>query len=230
MKLEHVSRRAVLGAGVTGLGAATLVPTAALADKTLEAQALVRQAEATVANFNADTKLTWARENIGSAKAVLIVPQNVKGGFIFGGSGGNGVMLARRNGTWSHPAFYSIGSLTFGLQIGGEVSEMILLIMTNRGVDRLLSSSFKLGADLSVAAGPVGAGAKAQTVDVLAFARSKGLYGGINIEGAVIKIRNGFNEDYYRRRGIRPRDIVTEGAVQQPDADGLRRALTDFGR
>ncbi|MGF1454288.1 MAG: lipid-binding SYLF domain-containing protein [Alphaproteobacteria bacterium] len=227
--VSSVTRRTVL-TGTAGLGLATLAGTPALADRRLDAQALITQAQATVQNFRADTNMQWVRTNLGKAKAVLVVPQSVKGGFIIGGSGGTGVLMTRRTADWSAPAFYTIGSFTFGLQIGGEVSELLLMVMTDRGVERLLTSTFKLGADLSVAAGPVGAGAKAQTVDVLAFARTKGLYGGINVEGAVIKIRNDYNEDYYDRRNIRPRDILTGNTVSAPEAAGLRQALLDLER
>ncbi len=226
LKTKHApTRRTVLTGTATALGAATLCAAPALADKGLEAKALVTRAQATVENFRADENMQWVRGNLKSAKAVLVVPQSVKGGFILGGSGGTGVMMTRRTADWSPPAFYTIGSITFGFQIGGEVSELLLMIMTDRGVERLLTSSFKLGADLSVAAGPIGAGAKAQTVDVLAFARSKGLYGGINVEGAVIKVRNDYNEDYYGRRNIRPRDILSGNLVSAPGAAALRQSL-----
>jgi lipid-binding SYLF domain-containing protein len=92
-----------------------------------------------------------------------VAPSIIKGGFIWGGSGGTGVFLVRneKTGNWSEPAFYTIGSVTFGLQIGGEASEVVILAMSEKAVDSLLSSSFKLGGDASIALGPIGAGAKA---------------------------------------------------------------------
>ncbi len=230
MSHQTTSRRAILTGGATALGAVCLAPGQALADRKLEARTLILRAQATVENFRNDSNMQWVRDNVSYAKAAMIVPQSVKGGFIIGGSGGTGVLLKRRDRDWSNPAFYTIGSVTIGFQIGGEVSEILLLVMTDRGVERLMTSSFKLGADLSVAAGPVGAGAKAQTVDVLAFARSKGLYGGINLEGAVIKIRNDYNADYYGRSGIRPRDILIGNEVSAPDAVELRQAVLDLQR
>ena len=108
-------------------------------------------------------------------------------GFIFGGAGGNGTLLVRDNpGNWSYPAFYTVSSGSVGLQAGAEVAEVILMIRSQRGADAMLSNSFKVGTDASVAAGPVGAGAQVQTSDILAFSRSKGLYGGVNLDGSVI--------------------------------------------
>ncbi len=200
----------------------------AKADDDVKAEELITKARLTINAFKADDNMVWFRNNVQNAKGLLIIPQSVKGGFILGGSGGSGTLLIRENGEWSYPAFYTMGSVTFGLQIGAEVSEIVLMIMTERGVERLLTSEFKLGGDISVAAGPVGAGAKAQTVDVLAFARSKGLYGGINLEGAVIKIRNDLNAAFYNRSGVRPRDILIARNVSNPEADPLRRALVDL--
>ena len=147
------------------------------ADESLsKAEGIVDAAENSVEAFTIDPEMKWFRDNMTNAKAVFIVPQLVKGGFIFGGSGGSGVLLAKGDGNiWSDPAFYTMGSGTLGLQIGVEVSEIILMVMTDRGIDALLTSSFKLGGDVSIAAGPIGAGAKAQTADIFAFSRTKGI-------------------------------------------------------
>ena len=189
------------------------------------AEALVDAASSSVDTFTIDPNMKWLRDNMHKAKGVFILPQLVKGGFIFGGSGGSGVLLARGEGNiWSDPAFYTMGSGTIGFQIGVEVSEIILIIMTERGIDALLTSSFKLGGDVSIAAGPIGAGAKAQTADILAFSRSKGIYGGINIEGAVIKIRDDWNTAYYGNK-TSPRDILISRSATNPHADNLRSAV-----
>jgi lipid-binding SYLF domain-containing protein len=165
-------------------------------------QDLVDRATASAKRFGADPDMTWFQENLNEAEGVLIIPTSIKGGLIIGGSGGSGVMLARNPVFgWSYPAFYTMGSITFGLQIGGEV---------------------KLGADVSVAAGPVGAGAKAQTADVLAYSRTKGgLYGGLNLEGAVIATREDWNRAYYGE-DVRAVDILITGNVSNPAADALR--------
>ena len=195
---------------------------------TATAEALVDSATDSVNTFTVDPDMQWFRDNMGNAKGVLVVPSLVKGGFIFGGSGGSGVLLTKGdNNLWSDPAFYTMGSGTVGFQIGVEVSEIILMVMTDRGVDALLTSSFKLGGDVSIAAGPIGAGAKAQTADILAFSRSKGIYGGVNIEGAVLKIRNDWNQDYYGKP-TSPREILIEAAVTNPHADTLRSAVANL--
>jgi lipid-binding SYLF domain-containing protein len=197
-----------------------------------EAQRLVERAQITFEDFMHDSNYSWLQKNLEGAKGVLIFPEVLKGGFIWGGSGGTGVLLVRNEGRgqWSQPAFYTMGSVTFGLQIGGEASEVLVLAMTQKAVDSLLSSSFKLGGDTSVAVGPVGAGAKANadlpsvTADFLTFTKAKGLYGGLNLEGAVIAVRDSLNEAYYGR-AVRPVDIVERHMVANRGSAGLRESL-----
>jgi lipid-binding SYLF domain-containing protein len=195
-------------------------------------QGMVEKARITLNDFMRDPIYAWLHDNIKHAEGVLIFPQVIKGGFIFGGSGGTGVFLARdkETGDWSEPAFYTIGSVTFGLQIGGESAEVIMLAMTPKAVDSLLSSSFKLGGDASVALGPIGGGAKAQadlpsvTADFLTFVKGKGLYAGLNLEGAVIAVRDGMNAAYCGR-DVKPTDIVVKNGCSNRGADQLREAL-----
>jgi lipid-binding SYLF domain-containing protein len=199
----------------------------ASADDT-KVKAIVDSATNSANTFAIDPNMKWFRDNMGNAKGVFIIPQLIKGGFIWGGSGGSGVLLVKGEGNiWSNPAFYTMGSGTFGFQIGVEVAEIILMIMTDKGVDALLTSSFKVGGDISIAAGPIGAGAKAQVADILAFSRTKGAYGGINIEGAVIKIRKGYNNDYYGEAAT-PRSILIERSATNPHADNLRTAVANL--
>jgi len=189
---------------------------------------IVNLATQAVNNFSTDPDMQWFRDNMHKAKGILILPQQVKAGFFIGGSGGSGVLLIQTKGqTWSDPAFYTMGSGTIGLQIGGEVSEIILMINSEKGVDSLLTSSFKLGGDVSVAAGPTGMGGKLQTVDVLAFSRTKGAYVGINLEGAVIKIREDYNSEYYGKQ-TSPREILVEHTATNPHADALRNAVANL--
>jgi len=206
--------------------------TAALAEDREQVQLLVDKARITLKDFMSDPNYVWLHENIKNAKGVLIFPQVIKGGFIFGGSGGTGVLVVRdgRTGNWGEPAFYTIGSATFGLQIGGEAAEVVMLAMTQKAIDSLLSSSFKLGGDASIAIGPVGAGAKAGadipsvTGDFLSFTKSKGLYAGLNLEGAVVGVRDSLNQAYYGK-AVRPADIIVSHAVSNRGADELRAAL-----
>lgn len=207
-----------------------LAPARAGAQDPGEVQALVDKATATVRDFWADPDMTWFRDHVADAKAVMVIPVLLKAGFILGGSGGHGALLWRdpASGAWSYPAFTFMGSVTFGLQIGGEAAEVVLMIMTERGKDALLSREFKLGADVSVAAGPTGAGASAATADVLAFSRSKGLFGGLTVEGAVIEPRDSWNQDYYGRP-LSPSDILVKRAASNPGADPLRRIVARSG-
>ena len=190
----------------------------------VEQQGLVDKARITFQSFMADGHMTWLNENLNKAKGLLIFPSILKAGFILGGSGGSGVLIVKdeKTGKWSEPAFYTVGSVTFGLQIGGEASEVIMMIRTQKAVDALLTSSFKLGGDTSIAVGPVGAGAKANIVaDIISFAKSKGVYAGVNLEGAVIKTRDKWNANYYGQPAS-PVDILIRRAVSNPGSTELR--------
>ena len=159
-----------------------------------------------------------------NAKGIFLVPQMLKGGFVVGGSGGSGVLVANDGTDWSYPAFYTMGAVSIGLQIGAESSQIMLLVMTEKGMDSMLSNSFKLGADATIAVGPVGTGAKAATADILSFSLSKGAYTGVSLEGAVITSRDSWNETYYGKP-VRPKDIFIQKSVTNPGAEELRNEL-----
>jgi len=191
-----------------------------------ETQARVDAARATLDNFVRDPDMRWFREHVGRAKAVLISPQMVQAGFIVGGSGGSAVLISRNGDAWAGPAFYRIASGTVGLQAGAQASEMVALIMSEKGVNSLLSTSFKLGGDVSVAAGPVGAGAGAQVnADMVVYTRSKGLYGGLNLDGTVISIDDGRNHAYYGRAAT-PVDILVTHTVSNAHGQALSRVAS----
>lgn len=196
-----------------------------------EQQATVNKAVESVNRFAADPDMQWFRNNVDKAKGILIVPVSIKGGFIIGGSGGVGVFLARGEANdWSYPAFYQLASVTFGLQAGGDVSEIVMLVMSEKGRNALLTTEFKLGGDVSVAAGPVGAGAKAQTADVIAFSRTKGgVFGGLNIEGSVVNPKDDWNGLYYGQP-VTPSQILVGRTVSNPNADPLRAAVAEAAR
>ena len=193
----------------------------------VEQQGTVDKALVTFRNFMADKEMEWFKKNLKDAKALLIVPNLLKAGFILGGSGGTGVLVARdaKTGDWSQPAFYSVGSVTFGLQIGGESAEVIMLIRTQKALDALYTSEFKLGGDASVSAGPVGKGTKADVrADVVSFAKSKGLFAGLNLEGSVVKVSEDSNMDYYKKAAS-PVDIIVKKAVYNPGSASLLQEL-----
>ena len=214
------------------LSVAMVIPFArpASADDQLKASQLVEKAKLTMDSFMSDGNMGAFRDLIKQAKGVFIVPQLLKGAFIVGASGGSGVFLARdaKTGEWTGPAFYTIGGASFGLQAGGEASEVILLVMNDRGIASMLTNSFKLGADVGIAAGPIGAGVAAATAnlsaDILAFSRSKGLYGGISLDGAVVATRGDRNDAYYGRK-VTPADILVRRDVSTQQAMGLIDAV-----
>lgn len=218
-------------AALTACLAAALAAAPAAADtKGEKAEKLVAKAAETTAYFAQDGAFEPMWNLADGAKAMVIIPRSLRGGFIFGGSGGNAVMVARNDdGSWSQPTFFTIGSFSFGLQAGMEASEIILLVMTQRGMEHLLSTTVKLGGDISIAAGPIGAGAKAQTTDVLAFSRSRGLYGGISLEGAVMKARHAWNHDYYNA-DVSPADIIYRQRAYNPSSAQLQNAVYALAR
>jgi lipid-binding SYLF domain-containing protein len=187
---------------------------------------LVIKSEAVLKSFLADPNMQWLRSNLHQAQGIFIVPQMVRGGFFIGGSGGSGALLAKnfKTGQWSSPAFYTMGSVSLGLQIGADVSEIILLVMSSKGMQAMLTTEFKLGADIAIAAGPVGASAKAQIADIVAFGRAKGAFVGLAVDGAVIAPRYEWNTLYYGR-DVLLGDILVNQSVTNPQADGLRGAL-----
>lgn len=196
-----------------------------------EARASVKKAETTLANFQKDPDMTWMQKNIKHAKAVLVSPRILQAGFIIGGAGGSAVVLAR-DGTgqkWNGPAFYKIATGSAGFQAGAQSSEMVALLMTDKAVNSLLSTSFKLGADVSIAAGPIGGGTGAPiTADMVVFTRSKGLYGGINLDGTVISIDEDGNRSFYGRPAS-PVDILVKHSVSNPEGANLARIASMSG-
>jgi len=225
------SKTLAAGAARKWMGLFALASLAALstqASAQSEQQDLVNAAETTFTNFVRDPDMSWLQQHIGIARGVLISPQIVKAGFIFGGSGGRGVLFVRNDqtGRWEGPAFYNLATASVGFQAGVAVSESVMLIMTEKGINSLLADSVKIGGDASVAAGPVGTGAKADiTTDFVAFSRAKGLYGGLNVDGTVISVANNWNESYYGR-GVLPPDILLRASAHNIQADRLAAAIT----
>jgi lipid-binding SYLF domain-containing protein len=215
---------------VVALMITTVTP--ALARDAAEAQAIVDRARVTFSEFMRDGNYSWLHENLKKARGVLIFPQILKGGFILGGSGGTGVLvvLDEKAKDWSEPAFYTVGSVSFGLQIGGEAAEVIMMVMSRKAVDSLYASSVKLGGDASVAAGPYGTGAKGNvTADFISFAKSKGLYAGLNLEGSMLDVRDSLNKAYYGKE-VRPVEIIVEKKVSSKGSTELRGALKNAAR
>jgi len=210
------------------VGVVTILrPVAAIgADDRMQARHLAEEARITLETFAKAPEMEALRNLLKTARGVFVAPQVLKGAFVLGASGGSGIFVARDSlkGAWAGPAFYTIGEASFGLQIGGSASEVVLLAMTERGVNALLESSVKLGGSVGVAVGPVGMGAAASTAnlsaDIVSFSRSKGLFGGVAVDGAVVATRSDWNNAYYGGT-VTPVDVLIKKTASNPHAAEL---------
>jgi|ERR1700677_891870 lipid-binding SYLF domain-containing protein len=173
-------------------------------------------------------------EVLSGAKCILVVPDLVKGGFIFGAKHGRGVASCRTSDGWSAPAFVSVGGGSWGLQIGVEGVDLVLLVMNDQGFQHLLSSKFELTGEGSVAAGPVGRHASAGTdwkmnTEMLTYSRSKGVFAGLTLEGAVVEQDNDSTHAIYGRH-MMFRNILS-GKVSTPaSGDAFLKAVSEAGQ
>jgi len=196
-------------------------------------QELIDTAKYTMERLLTDEVFSQVPFYLKKAKAILIVPSMFKAGFFLGAEGGSGVLLSKgMEEEWSYPAFYTVGGASLGLQIGAENSEVLFVILTDSGLESILNTSVKLGADASIAIGPVGAGIEGATTtsfgaDIIVFSRSIGLFGGVAGEGSIIYERKSWNESYYGE-GTTTREIIQENGVQNENANSLRAVL--FGK
>ena len=142
-----------------------------------------------------------------------------------------GVLVARNGKTWAGPAFYDLATASVGFQAGVEVSEAIIVVMTDKGLNSLLATTFKVGGDASIAAGPVGAGAKSTvTADLVSFTRAKGVYGGLNLDGTVVHANGDFNGQFYGAKGkVLPPDILIKHTYKSAKATPLLNAVAKVG-
>jgi SH3 domain-containing YSC84-like protein 1 len=200
--------------------AAVLPPSARAADDAAEAAKLVADSAESLDHFVADPDMGWFRDHAKDAKGMFICSKIVKAGFILGGSGGRCVFVAKGDHGWNGPAFYTMGTASIGFQAGVDVAEIIMLAMNQKAVDSLMSGEFKAGAGASVAAGPVGAGTGAATTDFVVYSRNKGVYGGVDVNGSVIKPTADFNRAYYGK-AVSPIDIIAKGSVHNPQGADL---------
>jgi lipid-binding SYLF domain-containing protein len=192
---------------------------------------LLRRATRTAEHMKRDPSFEAARQMLHSARAVVIVPSLVKGGFIFGAEGGNGVLVARTGRGWSNPAFYSLGSASFGLQIGLEQAEIVLLIMSDRALRAIERSQFKFGAGAGLTVVTLSAGAEGATApnlsgDIVVWTSATGAYGGLTLNGSIIKSRDEWDEDFYGRAVSVPQ--IVSGRARNPEANPLRDELSSL--
>jgi lipid-binding SYLF domain-containing protein len=197
-----------------------------------EQQALVDRATLTVQEMLSGPNGVDARRMLRQARGALICPRVFKAGFILGGQGGSCVLVGRGNGQWSDPAFYAMGSGSVGFQIGIQDAEMIFMVMTDRGLQALLDSQFKIGADASVAVATIGGGVGGATTaalraDIVAFSMARGLFAGVSVDGSLISSRSDWNQAYYGQP-IGAQQIVIGRGGQNPGAGPLQEMLTQF--
>jgi lipid-binding SYLF domain-containing protein len=169
------------------------------------------------------------------AVCVGIIPSEKKGALGFGASFGRGCLVCRQggNGAWGAPSMFTVGGVNFGFQLGGQATDFVLVVMNAKGAKKLLQSRSKLGADASVAGGPVGRTAEGATdlqlhAEILTYSRSRGLFAGLSLEGQVVKQDHDANQRLYGRK-VEPADILFKGAVAVPaSARSLDAALTKY--
>ncbi len=196
-----------------------------------EQQQLVDKAKLTVESLKTQSDLEQFRKLLAVSKGVMVFPQVLKAGFFVGGAGGSGVLMARGvDGSWSSPAFYTMGQASFGLQIGAEAKELVLVIMTQKGLEAIINNQVKLGGDLSAAVGPMGTnvGASSTTnmdVDVFSFAKNSGLFIGASVEGSILDARDDWQKAYYGQ-AVTSGDVVLRRTVNAVGAADLKDALT----
>jgi len=171
---------------------------------------------------------------LSRAQCIVIVPGLKKGAFIIGAKYGKGFVSCRRPGGvgWSAPGSIRVEGGSFGFQIGGAETDVFMLVMNDKGMDRLLSTKFTLGADASVAAGPVGRSTQAETdaaltAEILTWSRQRGLFAGISLSGATLREDSDWNRDLYGKK-ITNRDIIMKGTVKAPKEAGA--LMTELNR
>jgi len=175
------------------------------------------------------------RELLENAVCVGIVPSQFKFALGLGGTYGRGVLVCRRggNGAWGAPSMFTLGAASIGFQIGGKATDVVFLVMNPEGAKKLVQDSVKLGAEASVAAGPVGRSAEGATdaqlhAEILSYSRTRGLFAGVSLDGAVLKQDAEDNEALYGRK-VSAKEILIEGTVATPrSARGLNNALTKY--
>ena len=172
---------------------------------------------------------------LDKADCVVVLPSVLKAAFIFGGSYGRGVMTCRGgkdfHGKWGAPTMMALEGGSAGLQIGGEATDFVLLLMNSRSASGILASKFKLGADASAAAGPVGRDASAETdatlrADILSYSRARGAFAGVSLEGSTLRPDNDANKNLYGKK-IQAKEIVLDGAVKAPPSAGTLLSTLD---
>ena len=202
-----------------------------------EQQTLVDRSAITVQEILTEGNANMLAENRGNARrarAALVCPQLFRASFLIGAQGGSCVLVARDGaGSWSSPTFYTMSTGSLGLQVGIQDMQILMLVMNDRALQAILDSQFKFGADASIAVATVGGGIAGATTanagaDIVAYARARGLYLGVSLEGSLLSADSAGTRAYYGR-DVSPREVVVGMAAHNPGADPLRLALTQHG-
>jgi len=224
--MTALSRRLFLSLPAAAAAAGLVRPAFAAS----EPQHLVERARIAFLDIITDKNYAEMHEYVKRALGLIIFPELVKAAFIFGAEGGSGVLVGRGPAGWSNPAFYTMASGSFGLQIGGQAAELVLTIMSSRGLDAIINNQFKVGANVDVAVGPMGKGLSAATTfsgDAFSFAKTVGAYAGFSLDGAGIFKRDSWNGEYYAA-GAEPADIVVNRKYSNRDAQILVDSLAPY--
>jgi lipid-binding SYLF domain-containing protein len=210
-----------------------LSTTASYAQNAPGAQATVDHAAGTLQDLRHDKEFGTAKQLMHTARAILIAPRIFKAGFFFGGEGGAATLLVRGPHGFSDPAFMTIASGSFGLQIGAQESEMILFVMSDRALRALLTNKFQIGADAGIAVATLGSEAGGATTtnvgpDIIVWASSSGAYAGVSLNGTLIEPNGDADRNYYGRPATSA-DIVLRRSVSSPAAASLVRMANSLG-
>ena len=198
----------------------TLLPAQPRAQKESDEAKRIGDATAIFSEIMAAEDKAIPQSILGKASGIAIFPSTIKAGFVVGGQRGRGIISRHSANGWSSPAFLTLTGGSFGLQIGGQAADIILVINGDRGLDNLVSNQFKIGADASVAAGPVGRDAQAATdiqlrAQILSYSRARGLFAGVTINGSTIRQDQDANQRFYGKR-LTTRQIVFDGLAGAP--------------
>ena len=208
--------RGAIAAIVMGL----MVPSVQAADLSTREASRVQEAAIVLKEIHGVPDKDIPQDLWDRAACVLVVPGLKKAAFIVGGEYGKGLMSCRQNGQWSAPIFMQVGKGSWGLQIGAQSIDLVLLVMNSNGMEKMLRNKVSLGAEASIAAGPVGRDARAATdaqlkAEVLSYSRTQGLFAGINLSGGVVRADEDDNVDLYGKT-IAPKDVILAGTVKAP--------------
>src|SRR5262252_9803169 len=222
----RTSMRAVCGA--VALSMVASVALAAGLSKKLKSR--IDDASAVLIELHTAPDKDVPQELWDRASCVIVIPSVKKAAFVFGGEYGKGLMSCHRGGAWSAPAFMQLEKGSWGLQIGAQSIDLVLLVNNERGMQKLLGNKVTLGAEASIAAGPVGRDARAATdaqmkAEILSYSRTQGLFAGINLSGGVVRADADDNADLYGKN-IVPKDVVMSGTIAAPaSTDAFMSAL-----